>query len=469
MAPMKKKVWDFVHKNELLCQQDRVVVGVSGGADSVCLFWLLLALKKEMPMEICVVHVNHGIRGEEAEEDALFVKELCLSNGIDFFREDADIPRLAAGLGMSEEEAGRMVRYEAFRRVKETWGGTKIATAHHMNDQAETILMNAFRGTGLRGLRGMEARSADVVRPLLCVTREEIEEWMRKQNLEFRTDVTNEQVIYTRNRIRNRILPEARLVNEKAVEHLAALARSAGECEAYVQSVSDGVFVRIVEQRGCELFVSEELLKEPELIGKYVLKKVLTECGNNDFGLKDIGAVHLQEMLRLFQSETGKRLELPKELYARRTYGGILVGKDSSAVDKDSDKKCFPVTLPGSVRAGNDWIIHFSVEEYKKEQQIPRKAYTKWFDYDKIKGSLEVRTRRTGDYLVVNVEGGKKKLKDYFIDEKVDRMRRDDIWLLAEGNCILWAVDYRTGESHRVTEDTRRILVVTTEKIGEAQ
>ena len=464
---MKKKVWDFVRKQDLLREQDRIVAGVSGGADSVCLFWLLLAFKKEMPMEFCVVHVHHGIRGEEADEDALFVKELCLSNGIDYFQENINVPELAARSGMSVEEAGRQARYECLRRVKENWHGTKIATAHHMNDQAETVLMNAFRGSGLRGLRGMEARSDDVIRPLLCVTREEIETWLEERKFIYRTDSSNEQVLYTRNRIRHRILTEAQLVNEKAVEHLASLAQMAGECESYIQMMADTAYEQAVKRQDQELFVSDELKKEPELIRKYVLRKVLAECGNDKSGLKDIGAVHIQAMTDLFAADTGKRIELPGGRRVRRTYVGILAGKRFADVDKTAGGFTYPVTVPGTLVAEDGTIFRFSVEENKKEQEIPRKTYTKWFDYDKIKDSLQVRTRCPGDYLVVNAGGGKKTLKDYFIDEKVDRMRRDNVWLLAEGNCILWAVGYRISEQYRVTDDTRRILVVTADNTDE--
>ena len=204
----REKVFAYIREHHMLQAGDRVVVGVSGGADSACLLFLLLEWQKEVPTDIAVVHVDHGIRAE-AGEDARYVEQLCEERGIPFFLTRAEVRNRARMEKISEEEAGRRTRYEAFEKAAKEWGATKIAVAHNSNDRSETQLFHLFRGSGIRGLASILPVRDRIIRPLLCLERWEIEKFLQQRGIVYCKDATNEEDDYTRNRIRHHILPYA--------------------------------------------------------------------------------------------------------------------------------------------------------------------------------------------------------------------------------------------------------------------
>ena len=236
-----RKVKEYIKQHGMLNQNDRVILGLSGGADSVCLFLMLHAMAKENGWLLYPVHVNHGIRGEEALEDQKFCEKLCEIYGYSCRVISVDVPGLAKLHGISEEEAGRNVRYEAFEnlaaQLEEQVGkdSVKIAVAHHKNDQAETVLHHLCRGTDVTGMAGIRSRRGNLIRPLLCLSREEIETYLRKECQPFQTDSTNQTDEYTRNRLRNCILPQlTEKINKKTVEHICELADTMAEVEDFL-------------------------------------------------------------------------------------------------------------------------------------------------------------------------------------------------------------------------------------------
>ena len=210
------KVRKFMEKHHMIGQGDFIAVGVSGGADSVCLLLLLCELKQEYDLELCAVHINHGIR-REAFKDQEFVENLCRRRKVPWITFSEDVKGIAEKQSMSLEEAGRMIRYRCFRKVLDMHGGGKIAVAHHQNDQAETMLYRMSRGTGIQGLKGMEAVRADVIRPLLCLKKEEILAYLKEKGQDWMEDASNEDNTFARNKIRNQVIPALTKVNARAV------------------------------------------------------------------------------------------------------------------------------------------------------------------------------------------------------------------------------------------------------------
>ncbi len=244
---IRKKVFAYMEEHRMLKAHDRVVVGVSGGADSVCLFLLLSEYAKRVPLSLAVVHVNHGIR-REAGEDARFVEELCRERGISFFLVEENVRELASREGYSEEDAGRRVRYDAFFRTAERLGGARIAVAHNSNDNAETMLFHLFRGSGLQGLSGIAPVRGDIIRPILCLERREVEAYLRSVSAKWCRDITNEGDDYRRNRIRHHILPYAEeSVASGAVEHMGRTAELLRETEDYLEIRTREAFAKCVE------------------------------------------------------------------------------------------------------------------------------------------------------------------------------------------------------------------------------
>jgi len=233
---MLEKVKNYVKKWQMLTEEDCVIVGVSGGADSVCLLLMLLEMRKEIGFDIVAVHVNHGLRGEEADEDEAFVKQFCVERDVLLETYFANIEDVAKERKMSTEEAGREVRRECFEQARIKYKGTKIALAHHQNDNAETFLFRLARGTGLKGLGGMAPVKDEYIRPLLCVARNEIEAYLREQGISYCADASNESDEYTRNRIRNHMIPYLETeINSKTIEHMSETMEQMRQVQDYLE------------------------------------------------------------------------------------------------------------------------------------------------------------------------------------------------------------------------------------------
>ena len=455
---MLEKVISYIEKNELIQRKDKIVIGVSGGADSVCLFLVLLKLQKKYELELFVVHIHHGIRGEQADRDELFVRELAKSAGVAYFSIRKDIPKLAKKNGKSEEEMGRIARYEAFYQVLKQVKGNKIAVAHNQNDCAETVLFQLFRGSGLKGMGGILAKRNEIIRPLLSIGRCEIEQYLKEEGQLYCIDQTNLEQEYTRNKIRLSILPIAEQeINEKAVEHIAKTAEFLQEVEQYIRKNVDFVWNEIVCEKLGQYFIVIEKLKEQDIvIQRELLKLLLSKVAGK---AKDIEAKHIETILELMQKQTGKQLHLPYGIVVRKEYDFLVFEKEN---EKREDKSgYFYELLPNKTYIIEEigLCIELKLEESQpKWDEIPQNTCVKWLDYDKIERSICIRGRQAGDYLQVNKEGGTRKLKDYFIDKKIPRQERQNIALLADGSHIIWILGDRISEKYKITENTKNIL-----------
>ena len=434
----------YIEKYRMIEAGSQAVAGVSGGADSVCLLFLLMEYQKKMPFSLRAVHVNHHVRGEEAVRDQEFTRRLCESLGVPLDLYDYDVPRMAETEHLSCEEAGREARRRAFYRTACRWerpDQVRIALAHHENDQAETVLHNLVRGAGLAGLAGIRpvhrTGSGMYIRPLLCISREETENYLSQRGIPWVTDSTNEEEVYTRNKIRREILPALMQINSGAVKNIAAAAGRVLEAEDYLSELTQKAVEKYTAKEGSVWILSRDLFEEPMLLQKRVVKNVLEAAAGKK---KDLSSAHMEAVLELAKGRTGASASLIYGLRAQQVYGDIHITRG------EQEKK--------------DLLeLEFRVFPYEN-QQIPEKTYTKWFDYDKIKNGLAVRRRLPGDYLMISRDGGTKKLKDYFIDCKVPRRERDNVTLLADGSHVLWAVGYRISEYYKVTSQTKKVIKV---------
>jgi len=453
---MIEKVLAYIRNYHMIEAGDCIIAGVSGGADSVCLLFVLMELRKKLDFSLEAVHVEHGIRGAESLGDAGFTERLCKENGIPCRIYTCDVPGRARGERLTLEEAARKCRYEAFFLACEGKKEAKIAVAHNQDDQAETILWNLARGTGLRGLCGMRPVNGRILRPLLCVSRREIEAYLKERGQRFRTDSTNLSDAYTRNRIRRQILPAMEEgLNMQARVHIAEAGERLLRAQEYLEKLAEEKARRISDVWEGEIRISAEgFLAEERVMQEAMLRIWMERLGG---GLKDVGAVHLEELLHLAEKQSGKRLTLPGGRTARRTGGYLVLGGAEEHVPEGAEQRQeTPLRVPGESRWGSYRILT-SLEPYKN-QIIPEKKYTKWLDYDTIKNTILLRSRRSGDYFIA--DGGHRKLKKYFIDEKVLKECRDQVLLLADGSHILWAVGYRISETCKVTEHTKKILKI---------
>lgn len=326
------KVIEYVAKTGMLDGARRLIAGVSGGADSVFLFYIMKKICAERQIPFEVIHVNHGIRGREADEDAQYVRSLCEGEHIPFRLIQRDVPSESARRKMTLEEAGRAVRYEAFEKAAAEVPGTRIALAHQKNDLAETMLFQLARGSGLKGLAGIRPKRGIYVRPLLAVTRDEEEGWLREHHILWRTDSTNLDDDAARNRIRHHVLPYlTEHINAQTVSHLADTARIAALSSDFIEEEAQVRYRKYVTESVQEeqntkrkvLEIQDALVKnEPEIMQEEVLRLAVSRTLDT---LKDISGLHIRLIRELFDRETGKYLNLPKGLIARKKRGAVVL------------------------------------------------------------------------------------------------------------------------------------------------
>lgn len=452
---MHKKILNYIRQYQMLNYGDRVIVALSGGADSVCLLVVLNELKDELGIELEAVHVHHGIRGAEADRDCAYAKKLSERLLVPFACEYVDAISYSKDHNMSVEEAGRHLRYEIFEEKRAGSGAARIAVAHHSGDQAETILYHLFRGSGLKGLGGIRPVRGAVIRPLLCVSRKEILAYLEEKGICYCEDSTNAETNYRRNRLRHHILPLVETeINKKAVENILHAGAMAAEADAYLEAEAQSFLENNgfweMDESGRTLWCkidAKDLENAAGIIRTYVIRNMI---GSLSGSLKDITMIHVESVKSLVFGRSGRSVDLPYSLYAQRTAGELWIKrkKKENQVEKHSQD---PFPEP-----------EFTVFPYKKGQEIPKNGYTKWFDYDKINCALSVRYRQTGDYITI-AGGGKKTVKAYMIDEKIPKEERDKILLIAEGSHVLWIIGYRISEYYKITDDTLTVLQIKTD------
>lgn len=454
---VKEKIRRTILQHGMIHEGDHIIIGLSGGPDSVCLFHVLKDLSREMKFYLYAVHVNHKFRPRAAEEDQHYVEELCQREQIPCRCVVRDCNALMRETGMSGEEAGRKARYEAFEEMAENLekcgkarGTIKIAVAQNADDQAETVLLRLLRGTGPDGLAGMDylrkQGGYQIIRPLLDIWREEIEEFCLCRELNPRRDHTNTQPIYTRNKIRLGLLPYLRQEFNPNISHaLIRLSRIAAQDKAYLWAQAEKEYQRLCAEDGA---LGREQLKGLESpIRHRVIMRALEAAGLT----QDISEIHLAAADQLLEEKGGaKTLDLPRGYVMSVRYGQVRFYKK-----KDAEE-----THPA-------FKLRSRIEVPPEERRVGA-----FFDWDKIvavhgaSAQVVLRNRMPGDY--IRIKQGRKKIQDFFIDQKIPKEERDVIPLAAIGREILWicAADGRYlkkdrySEKYKLDQTTKKALVL---------
>ena len=453
---MITRVEEYIRNHELIQKGDKVVIGISGGADSICLFQMLFSLKDKWDLTLIPVHINHNLR-ETAIRDESFVREFCKQRGYQVQVFSKEIEDYAKEKKLSLEEAGREYRYQVFRETVRKEQADKIAVAHHENDVAETFLFHSLRGSSIQGLGAIQPKNQEIIRPLLCLTKKEIETYLKQNQLEWMEDETNRDNHYSRNKLRNQVIPLLEEMNPKAVQHIADCASDLREINEYIKSEAKKAFKLCVKESGEGLL----LLEEPFFLFPDVIKREVIKLIYENFvkSLKNIGRIHYDMVLDTFSYQTGGKRELPGKMTWVREPLGIYFTKAGNTPRKMS-KVWLEVEESKPLRLDFNGIQVKIELKKNKNEEILKKTYTKMFDYDKIVGKLCVRSFEDGDFFILNATGNKKSLRRYFIDEKIPGKDRAMIPLLAEGSHILWVIGKRISEYYKVSKDTKRILQV---------
>ena len=420
---------------------DSVGAAVSGGMDSMALLHCLCNLRADMNILIVVYHMEHGIRGEASVADMEFVKEQCKALGVKCSVKRSDVPAIAKACGVSIETAARQARYEFLESAEADY----IATAHHMDDNAETVLMNLTRGSALAGLCGIPEKRGRFLRPMLGISRKEIEEYVKSRGIPYVSDATNEDTAYTRNYIRKEILPGLRRINEAAAANIARTAALLSEDEeALIAAAKDADCIEIKDD-GAYIDLPKLSAHMPA-VKKRVIRLATAQVGE----LADLERVHIKSLLELAEkAESGKSIDLAHGLFASVVYGKLFVGKKA---EKQYNKHLIVFRCGRLSFAG----FEFDCGEYNGEPVYGGGA--EYFDAAALEGAA-FRARLEGDYICPLGMSGKKRLSDYLSDRKVPLLRRDSLALLAKGSEVLWAVGVGVSETSKLKTGSKIIRI----------
>lgn len=433
---MIEKVRSYIKENRLLKPDDRVIVGLSGGMDSMTLIDVLLSLG----YNCMAVHCNFHLRGEESERDAAFVEQWCESAKVGLVSVDFDTYRYAAEHKISIEMAARELRYKWFEDIRKEHHADAIAVAHHRDDLAETVLLNLIRGTGIRGLSGISPKNNSIVRPLLGVSRDEIEAYVEERKLPFIFDSSNSDDAFVRNFLRLNVIPLLEKINPSVKNSIYRTAQHVGEArkiyDFYVENQKKAIFT---DNR-----IDIDKLKTT-LSPATMLFEILSPFGFNASVIEDIcqcldsipGKVFYSNDYRLIKDRKDLILDkISDENFSQREY----------AIDKVSQEITDPIRLKISILSGNI--------------TINKDARFLYADADKLSFPLTLRKWQPGDWFIPFGMKGRKKLSDFFTDRKFSLPDKENAWVLTSDEDIVWVVGERSDDRFKITESTENVLVM---------
>ena len=459
-----EKVKQTISKYQMLESGDRVIVGVSGGPDSMALLYVLNQVKEKYRLKLKIAHLNHGFRGGEARKEAGFVERMAQRLGLSCEVRAVDVPSYKREKLLSAQEAARIVRYQFLEEVRKQFRASKIALGHNANDQAETLMMWLLRGTGLKGLGGIPpVREGVIIRPLIETDREEIEAFIKEKKIPFVVDSSNLKTDYLRNRLRHEVFPLLQKhYNPQLIKTLVQTASLLRAEDEYLERVAQEVLktIGIVREREAVSIDVTHLLKLPSAIQLRCLRAAQKKVKGN---LRQIGSTHLYDILKIVANEKPhKVLKLPQGISVEKSYNNLIIGFHQSAprpfyyhftsipdrvIIKEIGKEILFKVVKGNEKAINKNDFHIA-----------------WLDLDKLTFPLTIRNMKPGDRFQPLGMKGEKKIKDFFIDEKVPLLKRKCVPLLFFGDIMGWVGEMRINHRLRVKEDTKKILRVEIEK-----
>jgi tRNA(Ile)-lysidine synthase len=471
--PLLGKVEHFIQKHNLTAEQETLLVGVSGGPDSVCLLHLLVQLKDRLGIELHVAHLNHMLRGAESEADAEYVSELAHRLGVAATIEQREVESYRAEHALSLEEAAREIRYQFFAEVAQALGTSKVVVGHTADDQVETILLHLVRGAGTKGLSGMQPIAfweslqdgghLEVIRPLLGVGREETEIYCQKLNLASRRDSSNLSSAYLRNRIRSQLIPLLRSYNPNINEVLLHTAPLLADDVAFLEEQVSQIWDDIVTEQGRVLILNTERASSLHpALQRHLLREVLRRLLGN---LRDIEWKHIESMRATLLQPAGKRLSLPRGLVLSTEYGKGIIGTETTLSYPppllQGERR---LKVPGETVSPN-WqvitnIMPAQVVRAKnfEKGELGEESFKAYLDYEVAGSKLIVRKRKPGDRFQPLGMKQTKKLQDFMVDAKIPVAWRDEVPLVCSPQHILWVVGWRIDERAKVTNSTEQAL-----------
>lgn len=438
-----EKVRKTIEKHNLLENGDTVICAVSGGADSVCLLHLMQSLKCDYNLTVYVANVNHLIRGEESDRDSNFVKSVCKAADVKCFYREYNVKEIAKVRKTGEEECGRILRYEFFDEISKELGGAKIATAHNLNDNAETVLFRLIRGSSAHGLSGISYKRDNIIRPILDITRNEIEDYLVRNGISWCNDSTNALPVYARNKLRIKVFPELNSVVNNAEKRIVSAAKLIGEDDMYLHSLADEAF--------CKCYFENYLLLSEFNGYELPVKRRIVSNLLSHWGMKEITSDKIEDFMDYTEKESGKKFDINAASYAEKAYDRIYLRKREKAVTEE-------FTISGETSFNHEkFSLKVEISSVYPEKSGNNRAL---FDADKLSFPLKIRFRNKGDKMKLKGMSGTKKISDIFSDEKIERAKRDFIPLILKENEIIFVCGLRQAPSYATDKNTKKYLLI---------
>ncbi len=466
MAPIEQRVSTYIQQNGLIKQGQKILVAVSGGPDSVCLLHLLFNLQKELQISLHIAHLDHALRGAEAEADALYVAGLARKLGIPASIEKRDVKAFRKVHRLSLEEAAREVRYAFLAELAEEVGAECVATGHTLNDQAETILLHIIRGSGTRGLRGLQPaqtlqflnQKLTVIRPLLEICREDTVSYCKQHRLSPRTDSTNQSTGFLRNRVRLELLPLLKDYNSGIIDSLLRISRIASDDLAFLESESEIAWQRIVHlQNGTFIFEKKNFMSLAPALQRQLLRRAVEGLLGT---LKDIETRHIEEILNSLAKPPGRSFNLPEGLDFTIEYDRFLLGFPAAKLSPFPTLIGKPgLSIPGVTHLSG-WRIETAVKSLDRVPSIAsnQDPFTAYLDWDKTGKEIGVRSLCRGDRFQPLGMDQEKKVALFMLDARIPRLWRRNIPIFYTPRQILWISGYRLDDRVKITPQTRKVL-----------
>jgi len=446
------KIDDFVFTNKLISNNDKVLLALSGGGDSVFLFYYFIYLQKHINLKFECLHINHNLRGKDSNLDEKFCVELCLSNNIPLYIKSVNVLEFADRNKKSIEEAARILRYDELNNIKRQYNFTKIATAHNLDDNIETIIFRMIEGTGLKGLTGIPViRDGVIIRPLLQTSKNEISEYLKHNNLKFRYDESNSNINYKRNYIRHKIIPKVwELNNNYQSAFLRTINILNGVSYLYYNEIND-IIKKNIKLTDVNICINNRLIEEyNDVICSECIKISMENKFNYRFDRYDYDKINTIKYL-----QTGKLLELKDNIILFRDRENIIIEKKSY---ENNDVIKFEI--------GKEIILQNNILKSEiikiEEVSIKNKSVNvEFIDYEKLDFyNLTIRKWNAGDSFTPYGMKGNKKISDFLTDIKVDAKEKKNQYVLLNMNEIVYVIGYRISEKYKISEKTKQVLKI---------
>ena len=446
----EQKVIKFIDENQLLSRGDKVLVALSGGADSVFLLSFLQKFKRRFEIETAAFHLNHQLRGREAKQDEKFCEEFCSNNNIKLLSISKDVKAYAKKVKVSPEEAGRNIRYRELNKAAKKMKCKKIATAHNLSDSVETILLNLFKGTGLTGLTGVPIRRENIIRPILCLSSDEIRNYLKQNKIGYRIDESNLSSDYERNFLRNEIIPKLKSrLNPKLEEKISSSSKFLSQLNSYFNAEVERISNNSVVRDGKRLSID---LKKNSKFDKHFLSLFLKSVVENNFKI-ELNSENIYSLVDLIKSQTGKSIQLKEDIIAARERNELIVQK------KKKERKS---KSPIQIRVGQTVDIAgstISIEKVNKKMvKFTRDKSIEFISGDGLKETFEIRKWKAGDKFRPIGMKGTKKVSDFLADEKIPSSEKKSQLVLINKGKIVWVIGHRMDERFKVNSGSKQIF-----------